>query len=357
MKACQALVQIGQELTLFVPRNDRTRPDEKDLSSLYGLKTTFPLFFLPAVPIFRHHDFAWSAAIQARNMNADIVIAWPLQAALASISFGIPTILELHGPPEGRFGPAMFKLFLARPGLKRLVFITRALQQIVEEAYPEWEINSISCVAPNGVELERYADLPDPALARKQLGLAERMTTAYTGHLYPGRGMGLLVELARRFPEIQFLWIGGRAEDTRYWENRIATEALVNILFMGFIPNDRLPLFQAAADILLMPYERVISGSSGGNSAAYASPMKMFEYMACGRPILSSDLPVLREVINNNNAMLCPPGDIESWTDKLSDLVKDESLRKRLADQAFQDVASYTWEKRAQKIVSGILDE
>jgi glycosyltransferase involved in cell wall biosynthesis len=351
MKACQALAQLDHEITLYVPRHRAGALDAGVLSDLYGLDLVFPIESLGAFSVLRGHDFAWSASLHARNKIVDLVVAWPLQAALASKSLGIPTILEMHGPPEGRFGPSMFRLFMARPGKKRLVFITRALQKIVEGDFPDLDLAPISCVAPNGVELERYAGLPDPSSARQMVGLPDRITAAYSGHLYPGRGMELLLELARRIPAIQFLWIGGRPEQVGYWQSRLDSEALSNVSLVGFLPNRQLPLYQAAADILLMPYERVITGSSGGNSAGYASPMKMFEYMACRRPILSSDLDVIREVLSQNNAILCPPQDVDAWTEKFHTLLENQSLRDKLAEQAFQDVQAYTWKNRARRML------
>ena len=132
----------------------------------------------------------------------------------------------------------------------------------------------------------------------------------------------------------------------------MADQGIGNVSLVGFVENQRLPLYQAAADILLMPYERSIAGSSGGNSAAYASPMKMFEYMASQRVIISSDLPVIREILNDSNSVLCPPDDSTAWGQSLMQLLNDPSLRQRLANQAWQDVQAYTWEKRAEKALA-----
>jgi glycosyltransferase involved in cell wall biosynthesis len=192
---------------------------------------------------------------------------------------------------------------------------------------------------------------------RQALGLPEQFTAGYTGHLYPGRGMALLVELARQFPQVHFLWVGGHAEDVTHWRQRLAAEQLNNVTLTGFVENHLLPRYQAAADLLLMPYERAIAGSSGGNSAFYASPMKMFDYMACERAILSSDLPVIHEVLHEANAVLCPPEDPAAWAAALQSLRDDEARRLRLAHQARQDVQQYTWQARAQRALAGFKEE
>ena len=103
-----------------------------------------------------------------------------------------------------------------------------------------------------------------------------------------------------------------------------------------------------------MPYSSSIMGSSGtADSAGVASPMKMFEYMATGRAIASAYLPVIREVLNENNAVFCKPDDINSWKSALERLLKDENLRTQLGNQARLDVEGYTWVARAQRIMNG----
>jgi glycosyltransferase involved in cell wall biosynthesis len=169
--------------------------------------------------------------------------------------------------------------------------------------------------------------------------------------------MNLLVELAHRYPQAQFLWVGGRPEEVETWREQLAAQGIGNVVLTGFVENSCLPLYQAAADVLLMPYERVITGSSGGNTADFCSPMKMFEYMACGRAIISSDLPVLREVLNEDNAMLCPPENTEAWAQAFDALWTNVGQREMLGHQARLDVQGYTWIERARKALKGFSSE
>jgi glycosyltransferase involved in cell wall biosynthesis len=365
MKACQALAQLGHAVTLLAPvartGSPSYTPQWEALASHYGLETPFAVEWLPAHPRLKRYDFSLAAVRRARASGADLLYVWPPQAAVLGLLGGFPVILELHGVPEGRYGPAVFNLFLKlRPagkrgaaGHKRLLAITQALVDLLERQYRFRFAPGEVMVSPNGVDLERYQDLPSPAEARCALGLPEALTIGYTGHLYAGRGMGLLVELARRFPQVSFLWVGGLPEDVSAWRERLAAKQIGNVTLAGFVENSRLPLYQAAADLLLMPYERQIAGSSGGNSAAYASPMKMFEYMACGRAIVSSDLPVIREVLNESNAVLCPPEEAGAWCQALESLIAEPERRERLARRAWKDVQRYTWLERARKALEG----
>ena len=82
--------------------------------------------------------------------------------------------------------------------------------------------------------------------------------------------------------------------------------------------------------------------------------MKLFEYMASGRPILSSNLPVFREVLNQNNSILLNPDDVDQWVENIEELNSDPDTYTRLAIQAKHDVQQYTWEARAKRILSGV---
>ena len=204
-------------------------------------------------------------------------------------------------------------------------------------------------MAPNGVDLDRYTNLPDPAEARRQLNLKEGFTAGFTGHFYAGRGMDLLFELAGALPGVNFLWAGGTPEAVEEWRIKLNSVRATNVTLTGFIENSRLPLVQAAADILLMPYGRSISASSGQDIAEVINPMKMFEYMAAKRAIVTADLPVIREVLDETKAVFCQPGEPAAWKQAIERLRGDEKRRTSLAAEARREIEKYTWLARAQK--------
>jgi glycosyltransferase involved in cell wall biosynthesis len=349
MKVCQAFAQIGQEVILLVPglRPEGLRP--AGLQSHYGLRTLFNIEWLPGRS---RRLFPWKAVRYARRLGADLLYAWPVQAGALSLLAGLPSMLEAHDRPSGLAGPLWFRLFLSRRGRKRLLPITQALQNDLERRYgrlPEVQVR----VAPDGVDLERYVRLPDPEAARRDLGLPASPTVLCTGHLYAGRGADLFLELAGRFPQASFVWVGGRPADVEAWRRRTSSLSLENVIFTGFVPNERIPLYQSAGDVLLMPYERTVSTSSGGNTAAICSPMKMFEYMAAGRPILASDLPVLREVLDESTAVFCPPEHTPAWESALGELLTDPKRRQDLGRRARLAVRGYSWTERARRVLEG----
>ena len=362
MKVCHALAsqipgsytggipEISQQVCLWTPGQAAT-PWEK-LADHYGLTQSFELRWLPAWPLFRRYDFAMRALQQGRAWGADLIYTWLLPAAVLAMQARLPVVLEMHDLPTGAFGPRLFRYFVTHPARKRLLVITHALaSRLGMEDGRNLDVQ----VAPNGVDLECYVNLPDASEARRQLGRAENLTAVYTGHLYAGRGIDLLAGLAGALPSVNFLWVGGRPAEVAAWKEKLVGLGIRNVLLTGFIENRRLPLYQAAGDVLLMPYERAIAGSSGGNSAEICSPMKMFDYLACGRAILTSDLPVIHEVLNAANACFCPPEDLPAWTKALTELLQDAPRRQSLAAQAQLDSARYSWQARAHKALEGFV--
>ncbi len=349
LKAVQALLQEGHDVILF---GFDPLPEfaGQDLCQFYGLQQPVE------VRTFRSSRrlFPYLVLLRALRLKSDLIYTWVPQVAALALLAGQAVIFEIHLQPSGFFGPFWHRLFARLPGRKRLVSITQALYQLLQTRYgihlPPDEV----VIAPNGVDLERYADLPSPPQAREQLRLPQKITVLCSGHLYAGRGAEFFLELAAHFPELHFLWVGGRPQEVKYWRERQAQRGLENVTFYGFVPNHALPLFQAAADVLLMPYEARVGVSSGKvDSAAIASPMKMFEYLASGRPILTSDLPVLHEVLDEKTAIFCPIADVEAWKEALQRLLADPALRDALGREARCRAQAYTWRERARRILAG----
>lgn len=354
MKACHALGKIGNEIRLWIPGEGIC--DWSDLKSLYGLEQEFQITWQRSIRWLRRYDFAFTSIRQARQWGADMVYTWLPQAADLALWQGVPAILEVHDRPTGHFGPFLIRRFCGFKTRKRLVVITQALKHILQRDYQVNLPEEAIIIAPNGVDFDRFASQPDPEDARKVLGLTEKLTAGFSGHFYPGRGTEMLYDLAREFPKVQFLWIGGREQDIAYWRKKSSDEGIKNIILTGFIENSRLPIYLAAAEVLLIPFDRVVTGSSGGNSAEICSPMKMFEYMAAGRAIVTSELPVIREVLNERNAVFCPPEDFPAWKTALTDLFRSPTKIKTLGLQARKDATQFTWQTRAEKALRHFLE-
>ena len=353
VKAAHALAVLGHDVSLLVPGESRTPWEE--IRQQYGLVQPFEICWIPENLTFRRYDFAIKAVRTARRMAPDLVYTWVLQAGVLALWQRLPTLLELHDRVSGTFGPWLFKRFWKSRIPHRIMTNSAALKLALAAEHHMDASHEEVLVAPNGVELERYQDLPSPEEARRALGLPKGFTAGYTGHFYAGRGIELMVALAQALPEVHFLWVGGRHEDVAIWKDHLKAEGIENVTLTGFVDNTRLPHYQAAADVLLMPYGTSIAGSGGGDSAEIASPMKMFEYMAAGRVIMSSDLPVIHEVLNEESAVFCPPDDVDEWQAALLALKADPEKRDSLAKVARKVVEGYTWRSRAERAVADFI--
>ena len=377
MKMAEAFVELGKVVQVLVPETGRIEgadgssrgqpagfpPDWVGLAEHYGLAQPFDVHWLPAAGWLRGYDFAMRALRRHQQWQGTLVFTrHPQTAALASLQ-GAPAILELHDLPAGLMGPNLLRLFLRGRGGLRTVVITHALSKGLRDRYRFPASSNFMLITPDAVDLRRYHDLPNPGAARKILSAKEdkplplfpdRFTIGYTGHLYPGRGTGMIISLAERLPQYDFLVVGGAPDDFYRFQSEGQARGLKNLFPIGFVPNADLPLYQAACDVLLMPYQSVVSASSGGDIAGVLSPMKLFEYLASGRVILSSDLPVLREVLGRENAVLLPAGDLSAWETAIIELDSNEAKRAQLGAQARLDAENYTWIKRAGMVLKDL---
>jgi glycosyltransferase involved in cell wall biosynthesis len=354
MKVCDALVQTGHDVHLIIPAETGESAWDA-LARQYGVAHRFPVLRRPSRPSLKRMDFVWYAHAAARRLRAELIYTWLPQSAVVESWLGAPVVLEMHADVAGKFGPWWLRQFWKGKRSRRLIVTTHALRRALERStgfrFPQECVQ----IAPNGVDLERYSGLPEAATARGRLGLPERMTVGFTGHFYPGRGIELLFDLAQVLPKLQFLWVGGTPERVHHWRQSLADARVSNVNLVGFVDNSRLPLYQAAAEILVMPYGSRVEASSGQDIAEVINPMKMFEYMAAGRAIVTADLPAIREVLDETMAEFCRVGDTAAWKAAILDLADDRERRSSLGRNAREAARKYTWTARAMRAVDGII--
>jgi len=356
MKVAQALMQLNHDVRMFAPAE--TEPVSQEiLNTHYGVRFSPPLELLPSISGLKRLDFIVHAQRAARRFGADLIYTWLPQSAALGLWMKYPVVLEMHADVTGLMGAWWLRQFWQARGKKRMTVTTSALRVALERTTSLNLENEAVLVAPNGVELERYESLPSPHEARRQLNLPEGLTVGFTGHIYPGRGADLLFELAKQMPRVNFLWVGGTPELVAHWRSKLSEAGATNVTMTGFVEHSKIPLYQAAADVLLMPYARTIEASSGQDIAEVINPMKMFEYMASGRAIVCAELPVIREVLNEGNAVFCKAGEIGDWRLEIESLLGDESRRLALGAQARKDVERFSWARREEGILKSLVQE
>lgn len=332
----------------------RGRPGSmsRQIAAAYDIAHPFAAVSFPRSPLTGGMlGFALAAIAWAKLTGADLVYTREAAFAERSAAAGLPTVFEAHSSLDdigAASRPALDRLIRTN-GLLLLVVISRALRDEYVRLYPQLADRIL--VAPDGADpIRSGADLKPP------FQRTARPTIGYVGHLYSGKGMELIAELAAACPWADFHVVGGAPDDLARW--REAAGSLPNLTLHGFVQHALTPAYIAGFDVVLAPYQRSVSQAGGGHAdiARWMSPLKIFEYMAAGKAMVASRLPVLEEVLEDGRtAVLCEPTDVDAWAKTLKDLCDDPQRRVRLGEAAREVfLAKYTWDRRAELILTEI---
>ena len=351
MKMCQAMQQEGHAVTLILPPGDGK--SSANLNLMYGVEIQFQILRVELPPLLGRRGLALALSRQTARLLPDMVYTRGIDIAWAAAARGLRTAVEIHALPAGWLGPWYLRMLARNPSV-RMITISRTLEDLLRRRYPALRNRPI-LIAPDAVDLERYRDLPSSRQARVRLGFPpERFTAGYFGSLVAGRGLEQIIDLAGRLPEVSFHILGGDPTAIDRWKRQTSNRE--NLRWKAHVPNAELPLYQAACDALLMPYQKEVTIQGRGNSAEIMSPMKLYEYMAAGRLILASDLPALRVILNEDNSVLLPGDSIDSWAAALEKARRAKAWAGSLAKQARKDVQPHTWRNRVRTIMKFTAD-
>lgn len=210
-------------------------------------------------------------------------------------------------------------------------------------------------VAGDGVDLRRFEHLPKQSEARAGLPIPNnRLVVGYVGRLKTlgmEKGVGVLLEalkVSQRRGEFFGLIVGGPEIDRQHYEQQARELGLTaeDVLFVGEVEAKRVPTLMAACDILTMLFPNF------PHYRHHMSPLKMFEYMAAGKVILTSDLPTIRDVLSEKTAVFCKPGGVQSAADALIWILDHPAESAMKAGFAKELVVEHTWEERMRRILN-----
>jgi glycosyltransferase involved in cell wall biosynthesis len=356
MKMCQAIRQEGHDVTLIVPEfTESSILSDIDVWEFYGIRDKFNLHKLPGYTKLRGNAFYWYLILELRKHRSAMIFTRDIKVALLAGWLGHPVIYEAHFPMLYGATPLYYGLLVRMRRLCALVVISDALKVLFQKSKATRLIEDRLLVAHDGADVDENTSLPAKANCRSKLKIPQNaFVVVYTGHLYLGRGIEQIIAVAEKLKNVFFHLVGGKEVNVAKYREK--TAHLNNVNFHGFVPCAEVPEHLASADVLVMPYQRALEISSGTgsvNTADWMSPMKLFEYMAAQRPVISSDLPVLREVLSDEgNALLVQADDVKQWREAIVRLRDDRHLGERLASQAWHDVTTeYTWRQRARRIM------
>lgn len=368
VKMCQAFTRRGVQVELVGPFRAQTARmrQGRDLWVYYGVRECFRLTRLPSLDLIffdrclpgrffylpfyvQALTFGACAAIYALLRRSRVLYSRDWMFFLLWLPWrrlrNRTLVLEEHRFPTHDGWGSRLHLAVSRR-VDRLVVITHRLKELyVAAGVPAERV----LVAPDGVDLTHFEPPIERADARRRLGLpAESRIVGYTGQLFTWKGVYVLVDAARHLPDALFLVVGGMEEDRERLQVYIAERSIENVRLIAHVPPSEVAVYLFAADALVLP-----NSARQTISREYTSPLKLFEYMASGTPIVATDLPSTREVLRDGeNAALVEPDDSESLARGIRRVLESPGLGQRLAAQARRDVATLTWEQRAANILA-----
>jgi glycosyltransferase involved in cell wall biosynthesis len=361
---CEALVQLGHEVTLFARSdNSITINNNEYLDNFYGVNSDgieLNIFFTKSAKgielLISIRAFVEFILNSLKKSAPDLIISRNIYAALlCGIVLRNKIIYETHSTECG-FRKMMQRWLLNSEKICTVV-ISKALKNsickfhgidgknihIFHDAARSGglQLSSIQCkdlrssLLGHTIDLERY---------KKFVG--------YFGHLYSGRGIEVIQGVARKNKEYAFIVYGGNENEIKQY---IKGNNISNLFFMGHISPNLVRGAMSMMNVLLMPYQKNVSiGLDGVDTAKWMSPMKMFEYMSSSVPIISSDLPVLREIlVSGDNSILVKADDIDAWSNALQSIIDNPLLAKSLGNNSYHQYKSkYTWNIRVKNMIN-----
>jgi glycosyltransferase involved in cell wall biosynthesis len=326
LQMLQAFKKLGLAATLYLPPWRRSLNVAERLAE-FGVDEDLDVrSSLLMHSRWKNWPFVWF--YQRMLRRADIVYARSVPLSLLLCAREIPHYLEIHDTEASRPEDISAIARFQRQGLIRWLLPISAAAKAAMLAAGAEERRLLT--APSGVNLDAFAPI---APYQPPQGRLPRIV--YPGSLSRDRGLGIFEALARQ----------GVADIVLLGEQQDTPLASPHLTVKSFAPHREIPNWYAQADMVLLPYQRHLG------HAASISPIKLFEAMAAGRPIIASDLPALREIITpGRNGLLVDPEDVQAWAGATRRLLADPQLACRMALAAREDAQAYGWDRRAQSI-------
>ncbi len=344
MKMCQAFTKNGHEVELIAA--DGKARSENDIWSEYGVENCFNVEIISRPKWGRLGSVIYGkkAAKKAKHSLPDLFYGrCPHSLAWAS-KLGIPIIYEAHNLPQGFMRKRIESFLFSRENFTRLVVITGSLKKAYLDKFPELNAEQI-VVAHDGADVVNQSARPEPVTTNSP------MKVGYAGSLYPGKGMEIIMALARAVPDYEYHVVGGNGPLEK-WRG----EAPYNVVFHGHVPHAEVSQLLSKCNVLFLPMQSKVETAEGGDIGQFTSPLKLFEYMAVKRPIVASKLPVVEEVLEHGKTgLLADPDDVFAWKFALEQLEYNYQLRDTLAKNTFENfIKNFTWQQRAEKVLQDI---
>ena len=355
---CEAL---GKQMTLTLATR-MTYGRVEDSFSRYGISPTFShvkifCIDIPKIPFryaLRNASFFLCANIYVLGFfitnfiwgrKSVLYVRGEVILSLIPLALVFPIFFETH---QIRNYAWLYRIALRRA--RGIVVVTERLKKKFIEEYkiPARKI----VVARDAVDLEKFASVKkDSSLWLRHGVPMGKKIVLYSGTLAIEKGVDTVAQASAFVSDdVQIVFLGGTEDQIKAFKEKYGHSKNVSII--GRVDYIDVPKYIASADVLVLPDSAFHTYSN-----LYTSPMKLFEYMASGRPIVASRVPSLSEVLDEDSAVFFESGNPQSLALRVVQVLGDEVRSKEMSTRAREMVTEFTWEKRTKAIVAHILGE
>lgn len=357
-KMIESFFLLGFDVELLVPKRDNRVKDT--IGKYYSLRFEPKVLFIGDCFAFvkkinekfyfilQRFSFIFGAFIRVIKSDADFIYSREITLCFLLSVFIKNKIIVFEDHEPKKSSRFTYAFFLKKIPKKIIV------PYHLEKLYKELGVKEDSfIVAPNGVDIGEFKNIvEDKSIWQKDFGISsEKKIVLYVGHFYKWKGVYTLIDSAKFLsPDICVVLIGGVPIDIEKVRNYLREKQIENVFLFSFVPHRQVLKYIKSADILALP-----NTAKEERSLKYTTPIKLFEYMASGVPILASDIPSFSHFLKNNeNAVFCRPDDPNDIARKIDYLLKDKILMDKISSAALGNVEEFSWVKRTEKILDFI---
>ncbi|MEG4588605.1 glycosyltransferase family 4 protein [Microcoleus sp. MOSTC5] len=329
----------------FQPR----KPDDK-LAKIYNLQEQLKVADLPVPWPIDLWDSKWTSASTIVSKyylpihlvkSTKIVHTRDWNFVKAAIKNGIPAIYEQHHHEDKNFQPEVVR----NPLFQIAVTVANTVRDsMIKNGMPPEKVITLH----NGFNHLFLARQTEAAQnwRHQLLGDGRQHLAVYAGGLYPFKGVDMLVDVAKELPRVQFAIAGGDLSQVTAYQQLAKSKQVNNIKFLGYLPQNQLASLLQAADVLTHPHCLT-------EAATFTSPLKFFDYMASGTPIVATEIASLMEFKSGNIAATwCEPDNPQQFAQSIRDSLTKYPRKSEGYAETLNFVKQFSWENRIERILS-----
>ena len=347
VKMCESFSKLKHEVLLIT-----TNASDKKVFNFYGVKSKFQIKKIKKYNKFplglKYYFFSLSSIIESLNFKPDIYITRNFFTSFLLTILRKKNILELHHGIEVESRIVRFisknSNFFNYKYLLKLVAITNSVKQYYQKKFSIESSKII--IAPSGTSIENK-------FFNNTLKNKKKLSIGYFGSLYKSRGVDLILKLSKIDRDNKY-FIFGNLKNYQNIKNKFYSQ---NLSINDYLPYKSVPKHILKMDVLLMPYqEKIVAAGNVGNIIDFTSPLKLFDYMACGKIIISSQVKVLQEILKDKKNVIFIKNfnNAYAWKKEIQKIKFLNDKRYIISQNNFKMSKNYKLKERAKRILDSL---